>query len=183
MTPTGCAHPAAPLDDADDAMSTTPPLREPAPEAPASAAVDPFRFDSHVFLDELDPLGVLHNSRYSVHVEHAVAAFFESRGFHWEDSIEDNPDRLHVVRRFEIDMERPFRRTGILRVELWLEKMGQTSMTYGFACLSPDGHVCARGTRLVVKLDPTTRKPAEWTTRFRNAHETALPVGLVWSPG
>lgn len=153
------------------------------PNIEARSAVVPFRFESRVFFDELDPLGVLHNSRYSVHVEHAVTAFYESQGFHWEDAIEDNPDRFHVVRRFEIDMERPFTGTGDLRVELWLEKLGPTSTEYGFACLSAEGELYAQGFRLVVRLDPATLRPTGWTDRWRAAHHCALPSFPVLSHG
>ena len=36
-----------------------------------------FRFDSAVYFDEMDPLGVMHNSRFAVHVERAQSALFE----------------------------------------------------------------------------------------------------------
>jgi acyl-CoA thioester hydrolase len=135
----------------------------------------PFRYVSRVFFDELDPMGVLHNSRYSVHVERAVGAFYESQGFRWEASIEDNPDKFHVVRRFEVDLERPYSGTGPLHVDLWLDHFGRTSIRYGFACVADDGQPYASGLRLVVKLDPATFRPVEWTQRWREAHVSALP--------
>ena len=39
-----------------------------------------FRYDSAVFFDEMDPLGVMHNSRFAVHVERAQSALFEHLG-------------------------------------------------------------------------------------------------------
>ena len=120
-------------------------------------------------------MDILHNARYSVHVERAVGAFFESQGFHWEDSIEDNPDRMHVVRRFEIDLQHPFTGTGLLEIELWLEKFRRTSIQYGFACAGGQGKLYTSGSRLVVKLDPATLQPAEWTQKWRTAHLSALP--------
>ena len=40
-----------------------------------------FRYDSAVFFDEMDPLGVMHNSRFAVHVERAQTALFEHLGY------------------------------------------------------------------------------------------------------
>jgi acyl-CoA thioester hydrolase len=120
-------------------------------------------------------MGTVHHSRYPVHVERAVGAFYESQGFHWEDKVEDNPDKIQVVRRFEIDLQRPYTGTGTLNVELWLENFGHTSIRYGFACVGEHGEVYATGMRLVVKLDPTTFRPVEWTQRWRDAHVSALP--------
>jgi len=133
-----------------------------------------FRYTSKIHFDELDPLGVLHNMRFGIHVERTVHKFFESQGFYWEAPIEDNPDKFHVVRRFEIDLERPFTGTGDLNVELWLEHFGRTSITYGFACRNGDGTVYATGARTVVKLDPKTFRPADWTEKWRAAHLAVL---------
>ena len=44
-----------------------------------------FRYDSAVFFDEMDPLGVMHNSRFAVHVERAQSALFEQLGYGWTD--------------------------------------------------------------------------------------------------
>jgi acyl-CoA thioester hydrolase len=140
-----------------------------------------FRFPSRVHFDELDPMGILHNSRYPVHVERAVAAFFEANGFFWEASIADNPDKFHVVRQFHIDMERPCSGSGPMDVDVWLERLGRSSLTYGFTCQGTDGVVYARGTRTVVKLDPATFRPTDWTDRWREAHLTVL--GPQRSPG
>lgn len=133
-----------------------------------------YRWTSRVHFDELDPMSILHNARYQIHVERATAAFFESRGFTWAASLEENPDKFHAVRRFEIDLAQPFFGEGPLDVELWLEHLGRTSLRYGFACLGQDGALHASGMRAVVKLDPTTYRPVEWTDRWRKAHRTGL---------
>ena len=44
-----------------------------------------FRYDSAVYFDEMDPLGVMHNSRFAVHVERAQSALFEQLGYGWTD--------------------------------------------------------------------------------------------------
>lgn len=142
----------------------------PSPPDPAPG----FRYSSVVHFDELDPMGLLHNSRYGVHVERATGAFFESQGFRWEAALADNPDKFHVVRRFEIDLERPCTGIGPLYVDLWLAHFGRTSCSYGFCCRGTQDEVYAHGARTVVKLHPESLRPAEWTARWRSAHLSGL---------
>lgn len=115
-------------------------------------------------------MGMLHNSRYAVHVERATTALYEKLGFRWEADVAENPDQFHVVRRFEIDLRRPFGGTGELHARLWVSRLGETSCRYGFACLGADGLAHAVGERTIVKLDPGSFRPAPWTQRFREGH-------------
>ncbi len=57
-----------------------------------------FRFESAVYFDEMDPLGVMHNSRFAVHVERAQSALFEELGYGWTDLSERHEDIGYVVR-------------------------------------------------------------------------------------
>jgi acyl-CoA thioester hydrolase len=123
-----------------------------------------------VYFDELDPMAMLHNSRYAVHVERATTALFESLGFRWQADVAKNPDQFHVVRRFEVDLRRPFAGDDELDVRLWVRRLGETSCSYAFACLGADGTVHASGQRTIVKLDPSSLRPAPWTARFRDGH-------------
>lgn len=62
-----------------------------------------------------------------------------------------------------------------LRVDLWVNDLGDFTCTYGFLCSSEDGRVPhARGERSVVNLDPATHKPQTWSRDFRVAHEELL---------
>ncbi|WP_026425274.1 acyl-CoA thioesterase [Actinokineospora inagensis] len=142
--------------------------------APDSAKQGTFRYTSHVFFDELDAMGFLHNTRYAVHVERATARFFEGNGFFWEASIENNPDKFHVVRRFEVDLAAPYAGSGPLDVDLWLDHLGTTSLRYGFRCLGPQGQLHASGLRAVVKLNAETFRPEPWTDRWRATHLSLL---------
>lgn len=132
-----------------------------------------FVYASEVHFDELDPMGILHNARYAVHVERATSALYESLGFRFEREVADNPDQFHVVRRIELDFHRPFVGTGPLQVRIWVDRLGETSCRYGFACISGDGVEHVTGLRTIVKLDPRSMRPLPWTTRFRESHSTA----------
>ena len=130
-----------------------------------------FRYASRVHWDELDPLQMLHNSRFAAHVERAVIAFYESIGRRWTSTLAENPDQFHVVRDFHIEFLAPVASPGDLHVEIWVERLGTTSCVYGFRCTSRDGSIThARGDRTIIKLDPDTMRPAPWTEPFQRAH-------------
>ncbi|HUP64422.1 MAG TPA: thioesterase family protein [Thermoanaerobaculia bacterium] len=130
-----------------------------------------FRYTSRVHWDELDPLQMLHNSRFAAHVERAVIAFYESAGYRWTMTVSENPDQFHVVRDFHIEFLAPVARPGDLHVEIWVEHLGTTSCIYGFRCTSQDGAIThARGNRTIIKLDPETKRPAAWTDSFQRVH-------------
>jgi acyl-CoA thioester hydrolase len=133
---------------------------------------------STVWFDELDMLGVLHNARYAIHVERAMTAWYHSL------TGVDPSDGYNVVKHYEIEFLRPFtRERGELVVEVWLERLGNTSAVYAFRCVSAaqDGSEPgagsavgdrteiehARGTRTIVKVIPGELRPAPWTESFR----------------
>jgi len=134
-----------------------------------------FTYFSPVHFDELDPMKMLHNSRFAAHIERAVSAWYASTGGTWELRVEDNPDQFHVVRDLHIEYLNPFFGMGSMRIDLWVERLGNTSCVYGFLCSSPDGNVAyARGERTIVKVDPRSYRPEPWTPAFRARHETLV---------
>jgi hypothetical protein len=50
-----------------------------------------------------------------------------------------------VVREFTITYHAPISRAGTVRVQLWLDHLGTTSVVYGFRVLSDDGTVVHAG--------------------------------------
>ena len=134
-----------------------------------------FTWFSPVHFDELDPMQMLHNSRFSAHVERAISAWFLANGGTWRLDVADNPDQFHVVRELHIEYLNPVLGPGSMRVDIWVEHLGNTSCVYGFLCASSDGKIpYARGQRTIVKLDPASRRPAPWTESFRNVHTGLL---------
>lgn len=123
--------------------------------------------------DELDPQGVLHNSRYAVHVERAVSALLTAAGWSWDDDDETHPDRWHVVRRFVIEHHAAVRGTAQMRVVLTSADVGRTSTTHYFV-IRAHGQLVADGARSIVRVDPRTGQPAPWTDRWRSWHGTTL---------
>jgi acyl-CoA thioester hydrolase len=124
-----------------------------------------------IHFDELDPMQMLHNSRFVYHVERAIIAFYGSRGHTWQLDPAANPDQFHVVRELRIEYLSPFLGTGRMRIEVWVDKLGTTSCVYGFLCTSEDGRTpYARGQRTIIKIDPQSKRPSPWTQTFLTGH-------------
>ena len=131
-----------------------------------------FVYHSPVHFDELDPMQMLHNSRFAAHVERAISAYYLTTGRRWEPEVARNPDQFHVVRELRIEYLAPVVGPGTMRIDVWVERLGTTSCVYGFLCSSEDGTVAhARGERTIVKIDPTSRRPSPWSDFFREKHE------------
>ncbi len=137
--------------------------------APRAAISEPgFTWQSRVFFDELDAMGMLHNSRYLVLAERANSAFFEASGWRWEADPQLNPDQFYVVREQRVCYLEPIHGPGEVTVEMWVAHLGQSSATYAFTVRSGDSaHLHADIRRVHVKLDPVTLQPAPWTPALR----------------
>ncbi|HET6214237.1 MAG TPA: thioesterase family protein [Micromonosporaceae bacterium] len=128
-----------------------------------------------VHFDDLDPMGILHNARYAVLLERALSAYWWRRGHSFAGGRPTTPDVVHAVREYTITYHTPIRGTGETLVHFWLERLGESSAVYGFRFMSMDGETTyAEGQRVIVKLDPSTGRPAPWTPDGR-----AIATGLL----
>lgn len=129
-----------------------------------------------VHFDDLDAMGVLHNSRYAVLVERAVAQWWADRGVSFTGGRPTTPDAFNVVREYSITFHLPVTSVGDIAVHFWLAKLGTTSAEYRFRVTSTDGDtVHAEGRRVNVRLDPATMRPAPWTDHARDLAAALLP--------
>lgn len=118
-----------------------------------------------VYFDDLDAFQVLHNSRYLLYFERTVGSFWQHLG--WSGFMASDADQFHLVRANSLEYLRPVK-GGQVRVRVWVEKLGRTSLVFGFSLLPMDQDVeYARGTRVIVRVDPETRTPCPWTDAFR----------------
>ena len=123
-----------------------------------------------VYFDDLDALQILHNARYLLLFERTIGSFWR-RTMRW-DGIESatSPDRYHLVRTNHIEYLRPVTGIGEVRVRIWVEKLGRTSLVFAMRILPMDEDIdYARGTRVLVCVDPKTRTPAPWSDELRKA--------------
>lgn len=122
-----------------------------------------------VYFDDLDALQILHNSRYLLLFERTIGAFW-ARTMGWDRVLDQtkNPDRYHLVRANQIEYLKPVSELGQVRVRIWIEKLGTTSLTFAMRVLPMDEDVDhATGTRVLVHVDPSTRRPAPWSEELR----------------
>jgi acyl-CoA thioester hydrolase len=123
-----------------------------------------------VYFDDLDAFGILHNARYVLLFERAIGSFWQLHGWGGPLDAEDNPDQFHLVRQNHVDYLRPVIGVGSVRVRVWIDKLGRTSLSFGLRCLPLNEDVAyAEGTRVIVRVDPDSRKPVPWTDGFRRA--------------
>ena len=128
-----------------------------------------FHERSHgVYFDDLDAFQILHNARYLLLFEHAIGSFWRQMGWGGALDFNENPDQYHLVRANQIEYLRPVRGTGQVRVRVWVEALGRTSLTFGLRVMPLDEDIDhARGQRVIVRVDPDTQQPAPWTDEFR----------------
>ncbi|GAA1656779.1 acyl-CoA thioesterase [Actinoplanes couchii] len=128
-----------------------------------------FTYDSPVFFDELDPNGHLHNARFAVHVERAQTALFEQLTGGAAAPAARVADLHYVVRELHVEFLAPVSEPGPMPVTLTGLKIGTTSATYGFSCGTDP--VRATGHRVIVKVDPSTGRPAPWSDWYRTVFQ------------
>ena len=120
-----------------------------------------------VYFDDLDAFQILHNSRYVLLFERTVGSFWKQLGYTGLFNT-DHPDQFHLVRANHIEYHRPVEGVVDVRVRLHVAKMGRSSLTFAFRLLPMDEDVdYATGTRVVVRVDPKTRRPVPWTEEVR----------------
>ena len=123
--------------------------------------------------DDLDALQILHNAKYLLLFERTLGSFWEHLGF---GSFQEQREQAHLVRANAIEYLRPFRGTGNVRVRVWIEGLGTTSLTFGFRLMPMDSDAeHAMGQRVIVRIDPRSGRPDPWTEAFRDRLKAWLP--------
>ena len=121
-----------------------------------------------VYFDDLDAFQILHNSRYLLLFERTIGEFWGRLGFNRNLVQGSSPDQWHVVRENRIEYLRPVEGVGQVRVRIWVERLGRTSLVFGFKVLPLDEDVpFATGSRVLVRIDRQSRQPVPWTDEFR----------------
>jgi len=120
-----------------------------------------------VYFDDLDAFQILHNARYLLLFERTVGSFWSHFGFSGLPSAPKNPDHFQLVRYNELDYLKPVIGIGQVRVRVWVERLGRTSVTFRLRMFPLDEDTdYATGRRVVVKVNPETKQPESWTKEF-----------------
>ncbi|MEN8724147.1 MAG: acyl-CoA thioesterase [Lentimonas sp.] len=131
-----------------------------------------FTYQSRVYFDELDALGVLHHTRYLLHLERAQQKFFEHLLEVDDFNVERDEDIYVVVHGLESRFREAFKIPGPIVVEYQVERVRSGGVTMRYRICDPTGiHTYCDGTRTVCKLSAETHRPAPWTEPFRHAME------------
>ncbi|GGU69001.1 thioesterase [Streptomyces albospinus] len=121
-----------------------------------------------VHFDDLDALGMLHNSRYPLLVERAWAEYWHGFGFGFDGDWAAAGDMCNVIKEMRVSYERPVTSAGRFAAHLWVERLGRTGLTYGFRICDADGTgTYAHGHRVLVRVDAGTLRPTPWSDRAR----------------
>ncbi len=126
-----------------------------------------------VYFDDLDAFQILHNARYVLLFERTIGSFWRHLGWGGPLDVQSDPDRFHLVRANHVEYLRPVKGVGEVRVRVWVQKLGRTSLTFGLRCLPLDQDLdYATGSRTIVRVDPDDFRPVPWSDSFR---ETMAP--------
>jgi acyl-CoA thioester hydrolase len=128
-----------------------------------------------VHFDDLDSMGLVHNSRFAVMLERSLSDFWEPQGYSFRADVERHPDTAVTVAEYSIAYRAPVRGTGEIYFHIWVEKLGRTSVVYGFRVLSGDKQVVhAQGRRVHIHFDPATLGTAPWADETRAIYEKLM---------
>ena len=121
-----------------------------------------------VYFDDLDIFGVLHNARYPLLIERTIGDFWKKMGWGGLSELQRNPDQFHLVRVNHLEYVRAVEGIDEVRVRIWVDKLGTSSLSFGFSVLPTDEDtIFAKGYRVLVCIDPELRRPKPWSQEFR----------------
>jgi acyl-CoA thioester hydrolase len=129
----------------------------------------------YVHFEDLDAMGVVHNGRYVLLIERALESYWTREGWPFDPSRPHFAEIFFVVKQFEITYHVPITTVGPVGVQLWIDRLGSSSVIYGFRVLSEDGAtVHAECRRVHVRIDPSTMRPAPLNYTLREACRALL---------
>ncbi|HEU5267358.1 MAG TPA: thioesterase family protein [Jatrophihabitans sp.] len=130
-----------------------------------------------VYFDDLDAMGVVHNAKYGLLVERALAAYWTRHGWPFDPGAPHFAEIFFVVREFSIRYRRPIVGVGPVHVQFWIDAIGESSVDYAFRVASADGSVVhAEGRRAQVKIDRRTLRPSPLSEAIRDACRPLIAV-------
>ena len=124
----------------------------------------PFVSSQHIYFDMMDPLGVMHNSRYLLLFERARFDLWHANGLAIGTEGLDWP--YYVVRN-EVNYHAPITRLQEVTIEVVVERLGTSSVMLAHRVLDDTGVCVADGKTVLVRVDPATQRPVAWSDGFR----------------
>ena len=134
---------------------------------PASSKV--FRIPMPVRWSDLDAFNHVNNARYLTFLEQARIEWFETIG---EDWVTDA--YAPVLVSSLLNYKRPIEYPASIAVELFIERLGNTSVTIGHRILADDGTLHADGHVVAVWIARSSGRPVPLPAAVRTASELLL---------
>ena len=131
-----------------------------------------FTYVSEVFFDELDGLGVLHHTRYLLHLERAQQKFFQELLGVPDFNAERDEDIYVVVHSLDARFREPINKPGLIAIDYQIDRIRSGGVTMKFAILDSNRNtIYCDGTRTICKLSRDNHQPMPWTENFRATME------------
>ena len=128
-----------------------------------------FRIPIALRWSDLDALNHVNNARYLTFLEQARIEWFESIGEPW---VTD--DAAPVVASATLNFKRPIEYPADVAVELFTEKLGNSSVVIGHRIVDADGGLHCDGSVVAVWIDRHSGKPTPLPAGVRRASELLL---------
>ena len=129
----------------------------------------PFRTPVPLRWSDLDAFNHVNNARYLTFIEQARLEWFESLEEPWITQ-----DAAPVIASATLHFRRPIEYPASIFVELFCEKLGNSSVTIGHRIVAGDGTVHCDGSVVAVWVDRRSGKPTPLPDGVRSASQRLL---------
>jgi len=119
-----------------------------------------FKIQERVRWSDIDSSGIILWSAYTRLVEMAETELFRAAGFPY-GSLWDRLDIWLPRVQFHIDYRSPVRLDDLLDVEIWIGRIGRSSIRFELAMKKADGQRAAEGYLVVVAISRVDGKSVE----------------------
>jgi acyl-CoA thioester hydrolase len=127
---------------------------------PCKTTTGRYCMQERVRWSDIDSSGIILWSAYTRLVEMAETELFRAAGFPY-GSLWDRLDIWLPRVQFHIDYRSPVRLDDLLDVEIWIARIGRSSIRFEFAMKKADGQLAAEGYLVIVAISQVDDKSVE----------------------
>ena len=132
---------------------------------PAVAATRRYRVQEHVRWSDVDVSGIIFWGAYVRFVEFGETEFFRALGFPYA-TLWDQLDIWLPRVQVHFDYRSPARLDELLDIEVWVGRIGRSSIRLEFAMRKPNGELAAEAYLVMVAISRTDSRPVEVPQRL-----------------
>ena len=134
------------------------------------------RVQEYVRWSDVDVSGIIRWGTYVRFVEMAETELFRAAGFPYA-TLWDRLDIWLPRVQFHLDYRNPARLDELLDIEIWVGKIGRSSLRLEFSVSKPDGDLAAEGHLVIVSIDRKNAKSVDVPKALRDALAPSPPRG------